>query len=245
VTPPLPARQDLRTLTDITRELVCADDGQRLQLLVRQTEAVTDADIVSVVLADPDGRLTLETASRNRSDGRPGFGYEVADTLVGSAVATGRMVVVDDITQRADDTVHLTHFLSVGPVLVLPWRDECRTRGALVVARSRARHPFGATELGFARTMADLIALAVELADARAGQQRLELLENRDRVARELHDYVIQRLFAVGLGVQGIAAGLEGDARGERLVRSVGEIDETIRRIRASVFREEIDAELA
>jgi signal transduction histidine kinase len=94
-------------------------------------------------------------------------------------------------------------------------------------------------------------AVALELSDARADQQRVALLEDRDRIARDLHDHVIQRLFAAGLTVQrvtadlgatepGLAAGGTGKAAGDnarRLSQVVDGIDDTIRQIRTTIFR--------
>ena len=87
-------------------------------------------------------------------------------------------------------------------------------RGALVVGRLLGRPAFTDADLDMATTFANHAALALELADARADQQRMALLEDRDRIARDLHDHVIQRLFAAGLTVQSVAAALAatGDA---------------------------------
>ncbi|MEO8749448.1 histidine kinase [Dermatophilaceae bacterium Sec6.4] len=88
-----------------------------------------------------------------------------------------------------------------------------------------------------ATTFANHAAVALELADARADQQRVILLEDRDRIARDLHDHVIQRLFASGLTLQSLASGLGSDPRGDRLSRVVTDIDDTIRQIRTSIFK--------
>jgi signal transduction histidine kinase len=112
--------------------------------------------------------------------------------------------------------------------------------GTLVLARSRGRRPFDDSDLEMASAFANQAAVAVELADARADQQRMTLLEDRDRIARTLHDQVIQRLFAAGLSVQGVAgsAADSADVEGhqQRLRRVVSDIDDTIRQIRTSVF---------
>jgi signal transduction histidine kinase len=81
--------------------------------------------------------------------------------------------------------------------------------------------------------------VALELADSRATERRLVLLEDRDRIAMDLHDHVIQELFAVGLGLEGLAAqtSADGDQRvAQRLRKSVEDVDRTIRRIRTSIF---------
>jgi signal transduction histidine kinase len=111
------------------------------------------------------------------------------------------------------------------------------TRGVLLVARYRGRPRFSDVEVGMAATFADHAAIALELSDARADQQRMVLLEDRDRIARDLHDHVIQRLFAAGLSIQRVTASIRDPAEVRRLSEVVDEIDETIRQIRTTIFR--------
>ena len=87
-----------------------------------------------------------------------------------------------------------------------------------------------------ATTFANHASIALELADARIDQQRVVLLEDRDRIARDLHDHVIQRLFAIGLTVQSVAGTMATDDRAARLERVVSDIDDTIRQTRTSIF---------
>jgi PAS domain S-box-containing protein len=72
---------------------------------------------------------------------------------------------------------------------------------------------------------------------ARAAERDVVLLEDRQRIARDLHDRVIQRLFAAGLGIEAVRgrAGHD-DLLSERLLRVVGELDDTIRELRSSIF---------
>jgi signal transduction histidine kinase len=88
-----------------------------------------------------------------------------------------------------------------------------------------------------ATTFADHTAPALELAVARADQQRMLLLADRDRIARDMHDHVIQRLFATGLTVQGTASGMTDERQRQRFEQVVSELDETIRQIRTSIFQ--------
>jgi signal transduction histidine kinase len=80
------------------------------------------------------------------------------------------------------------------------------------------------------------VALALELADSQARRDQLALIDERDRIARDLHDHVIQRLFAIGLALQNASADLPGQV-GERLRAGVDDLDETIKQIRATIYR--------
>ena len=86
------------------------------------------------------------------------------------------------------------------------------------------------------RSFAGQAALAVEFARVTADRQRLAVLEDRTRIAEDLHDLVIQRLFAVGLGLQGLAMRVGSDAARERLSSFIDDLDGTIRAIRQTIF---------
>jgi signal transduction histidine kinase len=228
----------LQASTQITQHLLSSEGEEPLKLIARETLAVADADIVTVVLSTASGqRLMVEVAAGMKASELTGYTYPMQDTLAGLSFDSGRPVLVGDVTEDPKFHVHLSEVLPVGPVMVLPLIGSQRMRGALVVGRLLGRHRFDEADLAMATTFANHAATALELSDARTDQQRMVLLEDRGRIARDLHDHVIQRLFAAGLTVQSVAAGLGGDARAERLERVVTGIDETIRQIRTSIFQ--------
>jgi signal transduction histidine kinase len=85
-------------------------------------------------------------------------------------------------------------------------------------------------------SFAEQAALALQIARAREDQQRLDLLEDRDRIGRDLHDLVIQRLFAVGLSLESAARTAVVPDVSARLERAVDELDGTIKDIRRTIF---------
>jgi signal transduction histidine kinase len=228
----------LRASTEITQQLLSAEGEDPLELIARRTRELANADVVTVVLPTPDGeRLMVEVASGEHADDLTGVTYPVQDSLGGLAIDTGRPVLIGDITEEPNLHLHISEAVSVGPVMVLPLTGGQRTRGALVVTRLHGRPRFDEADLDMATTFANHAVVALELADARADQQKVVLLEDRDRIARDLHDHVIQRLFAAGLTIQSVAAGLGDGSGGERLNRSVTDIDDTIRQIRTTIFQ--------
>ena len=74
------------------------------------------------------------------------------------------------------------------------------------------------------------------LFEGQVDRGRLDLLEDRDRIARDLHDLVIQRLFATGLSLQGLAARVADPDVRDRVVRAVADLDDTVREIRRAIF---------
>ncbi|HZY75491.1 MAG TPA: GAF domain-containing protein [Jatrophihabitantaceae bacterium] len=228
----------LQASARITRQLLAVEGEEPLRLIAREARKLADADLVSVVLPTPDGhRLMVEVASGRHAEELTGFSYPVENTYAGQSFQTGEPILLVDATQDATHYVHLTEVLPIGPAMVVPLVGTQRMRGALVVGRVQGRRRFEDTDLDMATTFANHAAVALELADARADQQRVLLLEDRDRIARDLHDHVIQQLFAAGLSVQSVAATLGGDARSQRLERVVSGIDDTIRQIRTTIFQ--------
>jgi signal transduction histidine kinase len=222
----------------ITRQLLAADGEEPLALIARLARDISDADLVSVVLPTADrSRLMVEVAAGTHGDDLAGYSYPYAGSLAGNAMDTDRPQWIDDATQQTVTPIHLAAVMPIGPVMALPLVGASRTRGALVIGRTVGRLAFDRADLDMATTFANHAAAALELADARADQQRMALLEDRDRIARDLHDHVIQRLFAAGLSLQGLAVGPAAPgASAEQLERVVDEIDETIRQIRTSIF---------
>ncbi len=158
----------------------------------------------------------------------------IENTMVGRAIAAGRPTLSRDFGRGTDDAADMLR----GPTMVIPLMVSGQARGALVVARRETGEVFTDADLEMTTAFAGYASVALELADARVDQQRVILLEDRDRdrIARDLHDHVIQRLFATGLGLQSLAAVISPGEPAQRLQDGVADIDETIRQIRTSIF---------
>ncbi|MDN4175395.1 GAF domain-containing protein [Nocardioides sp. SOB77] len=125
----------------------------------------------------------------------------------------------------------------LGPAVTVPLRTPDETHGVLVLAWCPDHaHRHQDLDLALPTTFAEQAALALQVARARADQQRLAVFEDRDRIGRDLHDLVIQRLFAVGLGLQGTARQLQQPELAARVEEAVDELDATIKDIRRSIF---------
>ncbi len=226
----------LQASMEVTTQLLSADGDEPLQLIAREARAISDADIVTVVLPMPDrDRLMVEVVASREPTELAGYQFTPESTLSGQAILTGLPVMLDDATHQTDVPVHLSTAVEVGPVMAVPLMTSNGVRGALVAGRVFGSQAFDAEDLDMATTFANHAAVALELADARASEQRIVVLEDRDRIARDLHDHVIQRLFAAGLSLDGMVGSLPDEER-RRVSRVVGEIDETIRQIRTSIF---------
>lgn len=125
---------------------------------------------------------------------------------------------------------------NTGAVMFLPLRKGSTTWGVLAVARRPGRPAFGAEELSLANDLASRVALSMELARAREQQQHALLVEDRSRIARDLHDHVIQQLFGTGLELQAMADSSNDSELSTRLQIAVATLDESIAHIRTIIF---------
>jgi signal transduction histidine kinase len=230
-------RQDwLEASTRITRRLLTRPVEHALIDIAEQVQVLAGADVVIVVLpVGDDKQLRIEVATGAGAAELTGLTYPDDGTLSKAAIESGQAIRIATANSAQDLLVHISEVVKVGPVIALPLTGSGRPRGALLAARLTGRQAFSLAELDMAATFAGHAAVALELADARAVGERLMLLEDRDRIARDLHDHVIQRLFAAGLTVQSVLSGRIPDTS-DRLSRVVDDIDETIRQIRTSIF---------
>lgn len=145
---------------------------------------------------------------------------------------------VDEGTHGAELALRqLADEAQLGPVLVVPVQGSAdRTAGGLAIARGPHGHPFTDADRETVTRFGRSVAIARELAQARIDEQWLALTDERDRIARDLHDHVIQSLFAVGLSLQSVV-GDPSSPTGARIATQVDAIDSTIRQIRQAIYR--------
>jgi signal transduction histidine kinase len=192
---------------------------------------------VTVVLLRPAEELEIVVAEGPDSAALRGMAYPMAGTISEEVIGTGQPVRIENAAEAGGARIALSDRVAVGPVMVIPLVGADRARGTLVVGRSPGRRPFTDADAEMATTFANHAALALELAGARADQQRMMLYDDRARIARDLHDHVIQQLYASGLTVQGVVGRLGDHPGAERLEEVLGTLDDAIRQIRASIFQ--------
>jgi GAF domain-containing protein len=199
--------------TDPTDRVGAADP---LQLIAARSREIADADLVTLVRPAEDGSdLRVEVAVGAGAEDLSGLPVPQHGSLSGRVFTTGRPLRLTHPTDEPGLASIASGALEVGPVLVVPLCGSTMVHGVLSLARIHGRAAFTPDDLEMAAGFANQAAVAIELAAARVEQQRTAMLDERERIAADLHDHVIQRLFATGLSLQALAGTL-GPGRGGR-----------------------------
>ncbi|HEY3737043.1 MAG TPA: GAF domain-containing protein [Jatrophihabitans sp.] len=218
-----------------------ADSGEDpLRMVARNAQEIADADLVAIVLVTPDGESGMvEVAIGDGAEELVARQRQLTHMLVGQVIRNATPIQLRSLAEGGDlgtiDLLPGQPVIDVGPLMLLPLTGSADTRGALVIVRRAGRSVFTGADLEMVGGFASHASIALELSAARSDRQRIALLEDRDRIARDLHDHVIQQLFAVGLSIEGTAALVSPD-HAQRLRDQVADIDRTIRQIRTSIF---------
>lgn len=210
-----------------------------LQVVADRARAVSGADVSWVVVGSTPDELRLEVASGVAVDMEAVRRLPMERSLASIVVRTGRAATAEDLASdpRAVDPSSVPGWPRLGPVIVLPLRTGQGVEGALALAWTPAHAAgFDRVDAALPASFAEQAALALQVARSREDRQRLSLYEDRDRIARDLHDTVIQQLFAVGLGLQSTSRHASEPAVVERIERAIGDLDDTIKDIRRTIF---------
>ena len=219
----------LEASSEIRAELLggaTVDDA--LRLVAMRAMELSDSSFAMVLLADGDAGLTVR--------GAVGAG---ADRLGGTVLADGRPLLDNAPRLIADLAQELDGRLAgdvLGPGLVVEFRTSDGGTGALITARDKGGAEYRPDDVPLVTSFADQAALALDLADKQRTKGLLDLLADRDRIARDLHDHVIQRLFATGLSLQGSLRMIPDAEARKRIQAAVGQLDQTVMEIRTSIF---------
>jgi signal transduction histidine kinase len=227
----------LEASVEIGAQLLSSSGEDPLRMIARQAIDIADADLVSVCLTTPDGAgFVVEEAFGTRANELIGRRFPLAGSLTGKVLAEAQPLLIVNASDADVPPTYLSSVMEAGPLIVLPLQGTGTPRGVLSLCRSRGNRRFTPRDLAMAAGFASHASVALELADSRVAEQKLVLLEDRDRIAMDLHDHVIQELFAIGLSLEGTAAQLSEDTLAQRIRQRVEDIDRTIRRIRTSIF---------
>jgi signal transduction histidine kinase len=225
----------LRGIT--THVLSGSEEVSLFQSIAANARELAAADSSSILIATPTpGELVVAAASGARAAELQGQTLPADGSISGAVMRTGESMAFDDVSldERAyQPIVSLGHH---GPAVFVPLRVRGGTTGTLMVANLRGGRPFARRIRILVESLADAASVAIEYDRAQGELRRLGLMEERERIAKELHDGIIQSLFAVGMGLQSTALMSADREVGGRLERAVEQLDGVIRDLRNYIF---------
>lgn len=228
----------LRAVSEVSQRLLSGTAvGEVLQMVTKQALEMSGADLVALAVPTPDRQqLVIQHAAGTGAEDALGLVLPVTTSLSGQVMSTGEAVAVPDFSHDERVAGTARQHMPLGPAIVLPLGAPGNVRGVFTVGRDPGAMPLAHQAVEMVRTFAAQAGLALELADHRNDAERLAILQDRDRIARDLHDLVIQRLYATGMSLQGAMPLLGRPEAAERVASAVDALDETIREIRSAIF---------
>jgi len=227
----------LQASAEVTRMLLSgADPGEVLDLVTQQVLEMSGADLAVLALPDDERRELVirhaagEEAAKAQGLILPGI------SLSAEVLATGEFVALEDFSHDKRVAPVAREHMPLGPAVIFPLGGPANVRGVLTVGRHPGSMPLAAAATEMVGSFAAQAAVALELADARRDAEQFTVLQDRERIARDLHDLVIQRLYATGMSLQGALPMITRPEVAERVSRAVDALDDTIVEIRSAIF---------
>ncbi|GAA3488365.1 GAF domain-containing sensor histidine kinase [Streptomyces cremeus] len=218
----------------VTTALLSGGDvDDALTVVAEQARRLADSDAGMVLLPTEDGGLEIAAVS-SENPGETLGKVMPAESPIVKLLLGGESVFVQD--SATDPRVITRMSARYGPSMLLPLRSGGRVLGALATPRGRGGKPFTEAERTLATQFASQAALALMMAESQRDRERLAVYEDRDRIARDLHDLVIQRLFATGMMLESAQRRSVVPAVQEGVGKAVDELDVTIQEIRTAIF---------
>ncbi|MFJ2058248.1 GAF domain-containing protein [Streptomyces sp. NPDC087908] len=224
--------------SELTSDLLSGvEESQVLDRMLERAVDIAGADMGVFYLVGAGGELRGSLARGEGAEAHRGVVLPSSEgTLVEAALAQEGLVMVSDVENEPRITVQPERWKGLGPAVAVTVGTKERLSGVLILARRHGRPSFTSAEGAGLPGFAGQAALALELADRRRDAEQVSLLEDRDRIARDLHDLAIQRLFATGMTLQSAKRLVEHPEAVDRLTRAIDDLDATIKIIRSTIF---------
>ncbi|MGW7404090.1 sensor histidine kinase [Streptomyces sp. NPDC054833] len=229
--------QWLTASSELTRSLLSGTDPVRVLHQVTSTvRALAEADLVTLAVPLDGGELVIEAADGEGAEGVRGLVLPTT-TLASKVYQSNERITSSALSQEAQAGGGSAAQIDLGPGFLLPLGGDEYVRGVLQVANLPGGAEFSDASMTMIGGFADQAALALEVADHRREAEHLLVLSDRDRIARDLHDLAIQRLFASGLTLNSVLGLLSDRPKvAERVQRVVDDLDDTIKTVRGTIY---------
>ena len=228
----------LRASAEVNQLLLSgAEPHDVLALVTQQVLQLSGADLVALALPTGQGReLVIEEAFGDGAGEALGLVLPAAASVSWTVLDTGELMTVDDFSADERVAAAARKHMPLGPAVIVPLGAPGNVRGVLTAGRRQGSMPLARYAVEMIVTFAAQAAIGLELAEHRRESSRLAVFEDRDRIARDLHDLVIQRLYATGMSLEGATGMITEPEAAARVSRAVDALDETIKEIRTAIF---------
>ncbi|MDQ1599274.1 MAG: hypothetical protein QOD68_748 [Actinomycetota bacterium] len=230
-------RRWLQAAAEVSSALLTDTGGSAaLTLVAARAREVPGADTAAVLVPADGHRLQVVAVAGLSEDDLVGTYLETPGTRLEEVAGSAAAIVLPEV---ADDRLAPLELLGgpAGSLVLVPLHTSVARYGVLVVGWSpSAEQAFLDTDVRLIEAYAGQAALAMQVAQGREDRSRLAVFEDRDRIGRDLHDLVIQRLFAIGLTLENASRLAERPEVSARLSTAVDDIDATIKDIRRTIF---------
>src|SRR6478735_5320692 len=230
----------LVAIAEVTAELLAGSPtGVALHVIAKHARDLSNADYTFIALP-----LSNSSTSADITELRVVACVGMnADAIIGRTIpttgSTSGAVFADHVPRKVSGLAFDLAAglgLEFGPALALPLGAGESVSGVLLTVRKPGSAGFDEDELEVLSSFADQAALALQHAEMQTARRELEILADRDRIARDLHDHVIQRLFGVGLAMQSTRRHVQNAVAADRLDDHIDQLHEVVQDIRVAIF---------
>jgi signal transduction histidine kinase len=230
-------RQWLTSTTELTQQLHAGSHEDPMALVLRHAAAGAGADSGQVVVPINDRQGQVRAQLGDLDGVREGQILDFESAPSGRILRGVGATLVDDGHPRTGSLDETARPLRSGSMAGVPLAAPDGTvLGVLLVGRNPDAVPFDEHELRLLASFGTQAGHGLALARARTGRESLLLLAEHERIAADLHDHVIQELFAIGMGLHGMVHHQSSPPQQQRLLGYVDALDQTVRRIRTTIF---------
>lgn len=216
-------------LADVMGALLDAESSDAFDVITERLAPMVGADLVTLATVTADGSgVRVVAATGVDASALRGSVLALDGTLAARALETRRAVSAPHVPELRERP-------ALGPTVSVPLLAGAEALGVLTLARREGAQPFTPDELDMGFVFAGQAGVAIEVLRGRDDRRRLELTQDRARIARDLHDHVIQRLFGVSLALQAVAAA-PGPNVAAIATEQIDVLDAAIKEIRTVIF---------
>jgi signal transduction histidine kinase len=228
----------LNALRAISTDILAGSDSDSLfASIAEHARDLAGADAATILTTSSvPGQLVVAAAVGAHADKVRGQTVPALKSISGEVMESGTPLVTESAATHRDAYQPIIRLGRVGPAIFVPLRVRGRATGTLMVANVTGGRRFSEDTIRLVQTFADQASVAIEYARAQIDLRRLELMDERERIAKELHDGIIQSLFAVGMNLQSTALMSVSPETAARVEKAVDELDRVIRDLRNYIF---------